>query len=114
VENREVAADVLVDANPAVHVLQPVLVGRDLQLHAEVADAVVLRHRTLDLQAQDAWVAAAMTLYLVFTQRRKLLGASGIRTISRSALVGLFALSSVIVLELLPYWGLLGNFTSPP
>ncbi len=58
------------------------------------------------------WLAAAAALWTLAANPRELLGRiGGARAAARSLLVVLFALSAAVVVVLLPYWGLIGNFT---
>ena len=58
-----------------------------------------------------AWLAALYSLFLLLTRRQLLLEFGNARGVVVSLGVLLFALASAITVVLLPYWGLVGNFT---
>ena len=58
------------------------------------------------------WVAALVALYTLIKNRPELIGFNGAAASLRSLLVLLFAVAAIAVAVLLPYWGLVGNFTS--
>ena len=58
------------------------------------------------------WVAALVALYTLIKNRPELIGFGGAAASLRSLLVVLFAVAAIAVAVLLPYWGLVGNFTA--
>jgi len=57
------------------------------------------------------WGVAVFLLYKLITQRSQVLQFAGGLQISQSVFVVLSGLSALAVAILIPYWGLLGNFT---
>ena len=55
-----------------------------------------------------SWLAALAAVCVVIVHSQQLLGFRGIASLGRLLLVALMALSAIIVIVLLPYWGLLG------
>jgi len=69
--------------------------------------ALVLWRLLLNL----AWLASLLSLVLLLRNHSGLLGFNGFSQISVSLLVLLLAMSMVVVIALLPFWGFVGNFT---
>jgi CubicO group peptidase (beta-lactamase class C family) len=59
------------------------------------------------------WLAALSALWVIGAARRDLFSVRSLGASAASLLVGLFALSALIVAVLLPYWHLVGNFWKP-
>lgn len=58
------------------------------------------------------WLAALAVLYIAIKNPPELIGFNGVASSLHSLLVLLFAVAAIAVAVLLPYWGLVGKFTS--
>jgi hypothetical protein len=63
------------------------------------------------LLIQLAWIAALYGLFLAVTRRASLFGLGGLGAAVRSFFVVALALGFMAIVVLVPYWGLLLNFT---
>jgi len=59
------------------------------------------------------WLAALSALWITWSGRRDLFSFRSILASAASLLVGLFALGSLTLAVLLPYWHLVGNLWNP-